>query len=145
MLELVGWRLSIKRHETLSSKKIVFLYLKTYSLIYINIYIYIYIYICADYNYIIYIYTHIYYIVIVCDHEVTHTQAMQYIYIYIYIYYIVIVCDHEITHTSYAICEDKFLAFLYQQKFTQLYWTFNCNVWSNAWILNKNNKSKNAE
>ena len=29
-LELVGRRLSIKRHETFSSKKIIFLYLKTY-------------------------------------------------------------------------------------------------------------------
>ena len=63
----------------------------------------------------------------------------MYIYIYIYIY-IVIVCDHEITHTSYAIYEDKFLVFFFQQKFTKLYWTFNCNVWSNAWILNKRNK-----
>ena len=32
-LELVGWRLPIKRHETLSSKKVVFLYLKTYLFI----------------------------------------------------------------------------------------------------------------
>ena len=32
-LELVGWRLSIKRHQTLSSKKVVFLYLKIYLFI----------------------------------------------------------------------------------------------------------------
>ena len=36
-LELVGWRLSIKQHKTLSSKKVVFLYLKTYLLIYCSI------------------------------------------------------------------------------------------------------------
>ena len=45
--------------------------------------------------------------------------------------------------TSYAICWDKFLAFLHQQKFTKLYWTFNCNVSSvkYACILNKKNKT----
>ena len=32
-LELFGWKLSIKRHETLSSKKVVFLYLKIYLFI----------------------------------------------------------------------------------------------------------------
>ena len=39
----------------------------------------------------------------------------------LYIIYIVIVYDHEITHTTYAICRDKFLAFLHEQKFTKLY------------------------
>ena len=39
----------------------------------------------------------------------------MYIYvIYIYVYmHIVIVCDHEITHTSYAICRDKIYIKLY--------------------------------
>ena len=67
----------------------------------------------ADYNY-----TH--------THTHTHTHTKIYIYICIYIYMyivIVIVCDHEITHISYAICRDKFLAFLHQQEFTKLYWT----------------------
>ena len=31
------------------------------------------------------------------------------------------VCDHEITHTICAICQDKILAFLHQQKCTKLY------------------------
>ena len=39
----------------------------------------------------------------------------------LYIIYIIIVYDHEITHTTYAICRDKFLAFLHEQKFTKLY------------------------
>ena len=33
-------------------------------------------------------------------------------------------------NTSYAIWWDKYLAFLHQQRFTKLYWTFNCYVWS---------------
>ena len=36
MLELVGWKLSIKQRETLSSKKVVFLYLKTYRTEHLN-------------------------------------------------------------------------------------------------------------
>ena len=45
-------------------------------------------------------------------------------------------------NTSYSICWDKFLAFFHQQKFTKLYWTINCNVWSVKYprILNKKNK-----
>ena len=47
------------------------------------------------------------------------------IYIYykldLYIIYIIIVYNHEITHTTYAICRDKFLAFLQEQKFTKPY------------------------
>ena len=88
------------------------------------IYIYIYIYI---YTYIRYKIKNIYILTLVLD--------IQSLYIYI-----VIVCNHEITHTSYTICRNKFLAFLHQQKFTKLYRTFNCNVWSNAWILYKKDK-----
>ena len=98
-------------------------YLCIYIYIYINIYVYIYIYIMS-----IYVYLYVYLSMIVC---VCYFMMVD---------YIVIVYHHEITHRSYAICQDKFLAFLHQQKFTKLYWTFNCNVWSNAWILNKNNK-----
>ena len=60
-----------------------------------------------------------------------------YIYIYIYIYSL-----QSWNNTSYAVCWDKFSAFLDQQKFTKLYWTFNCNVWSvkDTQILNKKNK-----
>ena len=111
-------------------------YIYIYISISISIYIYIYIYV---YIYILYIYIlYIYYI------DSIDTIYIDYIYYidtkYIYYMYIVIVCNHEITHTSCAICRDKFLAFLYQQKFTKLYWAFNYNMWSNAWILNKMNK-----
>ena len=67
-----------------------------YTYIYIHIYIYIY----------LSIYLSIYYTYYKLD---------------LYIIYIVIVYDHEITHTTYAICRDKFLAFLHQQKLTKLY------------------------
>ena len=45
-------------------------------------------------------------------------------------------------HRGYAICRDKFLEFLHQHKFLKLYWTFNSNVWSNAWVLNKKIKEQ---
>ena len=67
-----------------------------YTYIYIHIYIYIY----------LSIYLSIYYTYYKLD---------------LYIIYIVIVYDHEITHTTYAICRDKFLAFLQEQKFTKPY------------------------
>ena len=74
-----------------------------------------------------------------------------YIYIYMYIYVCVCMCVcvcvcvcislPSWNNTSYAICWDKFLAFLHQQKFTKFYWIFSCNVWSlYQWILNKKNK-----
>ena len=91
-----------------------------YVCVYIHVCMYIYIYV---YIYLyIYIYIHKYYI---------------YIYIYIYIY-----CLRSWNNTSNAIFWDKFSAFLHQQKFTKLYWNFNCNVWSvkYSWILNKKNK-----
>ena len=77
-----------------------------YIYIYINIYIYIYIYI---YIISIYVYLYVYLSIIV---TVCYFMMVD---------YIVIVYHREITHRSYAICQDKFLAFLYQQKFTKLY------------------------
>ena len=101
-------------------ENLVYIYRALCVSVYVCIYIYIYIYI------FIYMYMHIYYISIhICN-------------VYIYIYYSL----RSWNNTTCAICWDKFLAFLHQQKFTKLYWNFNCTIWSvkYAWILFKKNK-----
>ena len=54
---------------------------------------------------------------------IVYIYTYTYIYIYIYIYSL-----QSWNNTRYAICWDTFSAFLHQQKFTKLYWTFNCNA-----------------